>query len=403
MISFLGSLLVMASISTNTISALSTTNSINLKSNSNNFNSNLKSSLDLSLINNQVKNHWVSKSIWNNFQIQNANITLDYHNFNKQTTISWKQVILKNIARGIDYHYKNVENNIYRQENLFTILLNENKSWITILGEKNSTLTLNNNNSDIFNSFSEPAKNISTFYLRISDSNSMNWTTNHSYLDITLNICNLNYTWTKMVNNKLDATIDYSNSVQNFATKKRYDATSGYFAHSLYESKTFTPQDVSPQLSNWTSANYFIDYYYFAGNFGDLITGLTQGYNYNNYYNPYHVFKFVFNYQSALKNSGTYVENSGYGPIVSKSTNQTISGNVNTTKILLVYSSYLFVGNYGYTIADFAFGNNQLNLSMWFRESTTLTSVYPSMYIKANLVLFHMHYNTSIFDNIYPL
>jgi len=162
MLSFLSSLLVMTSISTNAFGAISTSsNSINLKTNNNSINDD---TFDLSTINAQVKNTWVSQSVWNQFQLQNANINLDYHTFNPQLkTMSWKQVILSNITKGIDYHYNSLENNLYKQGSIFTNLLNQNQVWITILGEKNATLALNNNNSDILKPFWEPNKEISHF------------------------------------------------------------------------------------------------------------------------------------------------------------------------------------------------------------------------------------------------
>ena len=161
MISFLSSLLVTASISTNAFGAISTSNSTNLKINNNNININ---NINLQIFNNDVKNKWVNQATWNKFQLQNANINLDYHTFNPQLkTMPWKQVILSNITKGIDYHYNSLENNLYKQGSIFTNLLNQNQVWITILGEKNATLALNNNNSDILKPFWEPNKEISHF------------------------------------------------------------------------------------------------------------------------------------------------------------------------------------------------------------------------------------------------
>jgi len=176
MISFLSSLLVTASISTNAFGAISTSNSTNLKINNNNININNINinNINLQIFNNDVKNKWVNQATWNKFQLQNANINLDYHTFNPQLkTMPWKQVILSNITKGIDYHFKKLEYLIYNKENIFTNFLNQNKIWITILGEKNAFLTLNNNNSDILKPFREPNKEISTFYLRVS--NNIQW------------------------------------------------------------------------------------------------------------------------------------------------------------------------------------------------------------------------------------
>ena len=409
MISFLSSLLAIASISTNAIGAISNSNSINLKTNNNNFfNAN---SIDLSTINAQVKNNWVSQSVWNQFQFQNANINLDYHTFNPQLTkMTWKQIILYNVAKGIDYHYNTLEKNLYKQGNIFFSLFFQNQVWVTILGQKNASLALNNNNSDILKPFWEPNKEISTFYLRVSNNNSTNWNVNHSFLDVTLNICNFQYDntyWTKGANSKFIASANYTNAVINF-DKTAYTYIKGYqHAHSLFGISSITSKQTSAQFNTWSNTDKFIDYYIFSAKIGTYLDSVYP--SCKNYYNQKLTQKIAINYLSAPKQGGNYYLGN-YTKIKSKSTNSIVYANEYKTQFsdLGVMERVLYgTFNYADVIFDMSFPTIQnqnidsnLYLSIWFFDFGA--AGYP-FYIKVTAASFIMYYNTNVFDNIYKI
>jgi len=406
MISFLSSLLVMASISTNAIGAISTSNnSINLKTNNNSINTN---SIDLSKINAQVKNNWVSQSVWNQFQLQNANVNLDYHMFNTQLkTMSWKQVILSNITKGIDYHFNNLEYILYNQGNIFANLLNQNQVWITILGQKNATLALNDNNSDILKPFSEPNKAVSTFYLRVSNNNSMNWNVNHSYLDVTLNICNFQYDnsyWTKGALPRFIASANYNNSVTGLDKSAYNYLTKPYQSHVVLSRSKISAKDISTQFNTWSNANNFIDYYEFSAKVGTYLDGY-----YKNYYDQKETQRVGVNYDTALKQGANYGIGS-YNQIRSKSTHSIVPANEYNSEFSDLNISFLDSYNfydYGNAIFDISFPtlqnqstDNNLYLSFWFVNAG---ETWYAFYLKVTSASLSINYNTNIFDNIYSI
>jgi len=410
MISFLSSLLVMASISTNALGAISTSNnSTNLKTNNNFLNTN---SIDLSKINASVKNTWVSQSVWNQFQLQNANINLDYHTFNPELkTMSWKQVILSNITKGIDYHYNTLENNLYKQGSIFTSLLYQNQIWITILGQKNASLALNNNNSNILKPFWEPNKEISTFYLRVSNNNSMNWNVNHSYLDVTLNICNFqydNYYWTKTIIPRFVASINYNNVVSNFNQTSYTYVNNPIQQNTIFSRSGLSTNDISLQLNSWSNANNFIDYYTFSAKIGTYISGITP--DYKNYYNQSKTQSFALNYNSTPKQGANYFFDDKYNKITSKVTNASVYANEYASEIydlgVGVFGFYKEWSN-GDVVFDMSFPSFQsqsvdknLYLSLWFIDSGNYKTYF---YIKVTAPTLNMYYNTNVFDNIYKI
>jgi len=406
MISFLSSLLVMASISTNALGAISnSSNSINLKTNNNFFNAN---SIDLSTINAQVKNKWVNQDTWNQFQLQNANINLDFHVFGPELkTMSWQQVILSNITKGIDYHYNTLENTLYKQKSIFTNLLNQNQAWVTILGQKNATLALNNNNPDILSSFWEPQKNISTFYLRVSNSNSMNWNVNHSYLDVTLNICNFTYDWSKTINNKLIATSAFDSTVSNF-NKDSYvslpDRTQG---DTNFATSKLSTTSISPQFKTWANANKFVDFFSFYAYMGDWMYGFFYT-NYWNYYYQDYKEEFAINDSTGFKVSNNFLI-AKYPQIKSKVTNGIVPANTFDSQIQAskLAASDFFITSYGTIVLDLSYPttktqntDNNLYITAWFYYWGALGSHFHIKVSEANL---SMHYNTSVFDNIYKI
>jgi len=414
MISFLSSLLAIASISTNAIGAISTSSySTNLKTNNNNsINSN---SIDLSKINASVKNTWVSQSVWNQFQLQNANINLDYHTFNPQLTkLSWKQVILYNVAKGIDYHYNTLENTLYKQGNIFSGLFFKNQVWVTILGQKNASLALNNNNSDILKPFWEPNKEISTFYLRVSNNNSMNWNVNHSYLDVTLNICNFQYDntyWTHGANPRFVASRNYTPAVINFDKTTDTEFASYYPTHTLFTRSAISTKRISTQFNTWSNANKFIDFYTFSAKIGTYLKGLFPNYisTYKNYYDQKETQSVAINYNSAFKQDANYYVG-GYDKIVSKSTGSNVYANENNSVFSDIkvseYDEHHFFDS-GNVVFDMSFPtlqrqsvDNNLYLSLWFMYHGSPGCLF---YIKVTAAAFIMCYNTNVFDNLYKI
>jgi len=389
MISFLSSLLIAASVSTNAISSISINNSINIKSFKNNTNVN---NINLKNFNNEVKNVWVNQATWNKFQVENANINIDYHTFNPLLkTMTWKQVILSQITKSIDYHYQAIENIIYDSNSVLSNLLNQNQIWFTILGEKNASLSLNNNDSNIFNPFWEPNKNISTFYFRISNNNSMNWNTNNSFLDVSVNICNFDYRWTKDVFGKLVASGDATSNISNFQNQYKYYQSQGT-VHHLCLQDALTPAIISPQLTNWNLDFKYLDYFYFGLNVSDVIYGLKPEYgNYNNVKTYY----WAFNGNTITKNT-TYSYNANYSQITSKVTNETIHPTNYSAQLLYVYTFILISYNDGKVIVNFSLVNNKLYVSIWFWKYT----ISPDwMDIKTKNSSLTFNYNTNIFDN----
>jgi len=403
MLSFLSSLLVMTSISTNAFGAISTSsNSINLKTNNNSINDD---TFDLSTINAQVKNKWVNQDTWKQFQLQNANINLDYHVFNPELKkMTWKQVILSNITQGIDYHYLKLENALYKRDLVFSDLLSENKIWVTILGEKNASLQLNNNNSDVLEHFWEPNKNISTFYLRVSNNNSMNWDVNHSYLDVTLNICNFNYGWFKTINNKLMATSVFDSVVSNFNKDNYVSLPDRTQEHSIFATSKLSASSISPQFKTWANANNFIDFFSFYAYIGDWIYGVIP--DYWNYYNQTYKEEFVVNNTSGFNVSNQFLI-ANYPQIKSKVTNDFAPANTFNSQIpqTEISGSCWWLWNDGSVVLDLSYPtsktqnvDNNLYITAWFNDWGGVGSHFHIKISKANL---SMHYNTSIFDNIY--
>ena len=406
MISFLSSLLVTASISTNAIGAISTSsNSINLRANNNSINAN---SINLSKINAKVKNKWVSQSVWNQFQLQNANINLDYHSFRPELIkMTWQQVVLYNIAKGIDYHYNTLENTLYKQGSIFTNLFFQNQVWITFLGQKNAYLPLNNNNPDILNQFWETYKETSTFYLRVSNNNSMNWNVNHSYLDVTLNICYFNYDnsyWTKGENPRFVALANYTNSIAGLDKSAYNYLTKPFQTHAVLSSSKISTYDISKQFNNWSKANKFVDYYEFSAKVGTYLDGY-----YKNYYDQKETQRVGVNYDTALKQGANYGIGS-YNQIRSKSTHSIVPANEYNSEFSDLNVSFLDlcgVYNYGNVVFDISFptlqnqsNDNNLYLSFWF---VNYGETWYAFYLKVTAAAFMMYYNTSVFDNVYTI
>jgi len=233
----------------------------------------------------------------------------------------------------------------------------------------------------------------------------MNWNVNHSFLDITLNICNFNYSKSQIINNKLIASINYSDIVANF----NKDAYTVLYDRKLDDpnfalSKIATTQ-ISPQLKSWNNANKFIDYYTFSAKIGDWMYGLVPAYY--NYYNQSVTQTYAFNYSSALDSGCYFYKTFKYKPIYSKVTNKIVYANTYNTPVpkTKLLAMNFFGANYGNVIIDFGFfpftpSDNYLYISIWYEDYGL---VWAHFHIKVSNAIFNMNYNTNVFDNIYKI
>jgi len=223
----------------------------------------------------------------------------------------------------------------------------------------------------------------------------MNWNTNHSFLDVTLNICNFNYSKSQLINNKLIATKNISSVVSNLKNKTGY-CTTPYIIHKLFAQSVSNPTLISPQLTTWNSAFKYLDYFSFGINCSDWIYDL--GTSYGNYGNV-NTFYYAFNSQTISRNT-TYIYKTTYPKIISK-VNQQIVKATTYDSILLYVSTYIPFGwDEGRIILNFSILNNKLYISIWFWE---YSGNYAQFEIKTTNASLNFNYNTNVFDNIYKI
>lgn len=127
---------------------------------------------------------------WDNNNIQNNDININLPDFENGSGLNIQQNIYMQIAKVIDNKYINIEWKLWKKNTLFNDIAKQKAYFsminITILNKIN----YNYNNKIPFKSFNINNKNIASFNLRISNNLSTDWSTNKSYFDISVNICN---------------------------------------------------------------------------------------------------------------------------------------------------------------------------------------------------------------------
>jgi len=228
------------------------------------------SNINWGLFNKSIGHEGLNPNNWDLCQIINNNFNIDYSEI-KSEERTWdvkRRALLFTVAKYIDKKYKNQESKIFEQTNVFKLIIcnwnYRNNFFLTILASNNSSELLNDN-SDDFTDFTVPNNNISSFYLRISNNSSMNWTQNTSYFDITLNICNFgssdiissesNSTLWERLNSGSSWTTDTFNTFHGFWW-------AGYGGRSIHTTPTIdiSYTDICPQFINLEIMDYFLDY-----------------------------------------------------------------------------------------------------------------------------------------------
>ncbi len=246
------------------------------------------SSYDLSILNKYTNNDLKK---WRTNGITTSNLNLDYLTIQEQMQLlpTSTQAVYFCISALIDKKYNDQEiNNFQEYAVLQRMAANPNYQkliYFTILDKKNSVEPLNKNNG-IFHNLNVQQNNISSFYLRISNNPSMDWNTNKSYLDITINICNFgNKKLHNLITTKNNQNL--ANKLQQFNTKDSWNQINSGLTYNIHSTKGIDIKltDICPQFTNLKIANYFLDYSAFSFNPHSWLH--TQNYG-NHDINPNH-------------------------------------------------------------------------------------------------------------------
>jgi len=230
------------------------------------------SNINWGLFNNSIGNEGLSPYNWDPSQIINNNLNINYSEI-KNEEKSWdsqRQGLLFTITKYIDKKYAIQENKIFKKTDVFKSFASQPdyflNFFVTILASNNSNQPLNDNKND-FTNFKVLNNNITSFYLRISNNVSMNWTQNTSYFDITVNICNFGSD--NIISSDFDSnsTLNEDLNPGSPGTTNTFNSFYGYW-WAGYGGKTIqtTPTinvsytDICPQFTNQEIMNYFLNY-----------------------------------------------------------------------------------------------------------------------------------------------
>jgi len=236
----------------------------------------------------------------------------------------------------------------------------------------------------------------------------MNWSVNHSYLDVTLNICNFQYDntyWTKGANPRFIATANYTSAVTKFNKTSYVYTPEDNVKHTLFSRSSISSKQISSQFDTWNKANKFIDYYLFSAKIGTYLNGIWD--EYENYGNQKTTQKIAVNYNSTFKQGANYYIGN-YDKITSKVTNSIVPANEYKSELsdlVIIEEIQELLYDYGAAVFDMSFPpvqskDNNLYLSLWFTDVGRSEDYF---YIKVNDASLLMQFNTSIFDNLYKI
>lgn len=233
---------------------------------------------DLSKLNTEINNlpkNWVPKEIISN------NININYNDVlkNVHDYIHPKIGVLFTFAHAIDKKYNPLEEKYFNKNWIFeTQVLDYQpinlKIFFTILAKNNSDEILNNN-KNIFHTFNVDPNNIASFYIRISNNSSMNWKTNKSYVDFTINVCNFGSG--NFIDS--DSILNLKHNLDNVDKNDDWHNQNSGMTHNIESNIDIKLTDICPQFTNLKIASYFLDYSSFFINPNTWL----HTYNYGNY------------------------------------------------------------------------------------------------------------------------